>query len=307
MNLFELMTGIKLKNLPKFLVFCGPEYAIMDIYVDKIAQTFNLKRANISNVQQVVKPQRAISLIGDNNLYICRYDTDFIKNEKSWSNIDAKLGSNKLILICGNLDKRGKFYKSFENNLTEFVEQDHTTVVSMVNKQIDLDAKYVERLVTGCENNYSRCLLEINKIKSLANAKKLTSNEAYENLLKDGTICEVQDSKLQEFTNSVLTRNSNCFAQYKALIRSGEPNMIILTWLYNAVRNQLSVQTVNKPTVEILGISYFFIKECQDRQGYYTNKELRKFLDVIRYCEQGIKLGWMEDSLCIDYILASVM
>ncbi len=307
MQLFDLMSGIKNKNLPKFLVFTGPEYAIMEIYIQQLVNRYKLNKTNITVVNQVVKKQRVVSLIGDNNLYICRYDTDFTKQEKEWTDVDKKLGNNFLILILSSIDKRGKFYKQFENVIVEFTEQDFNTVSSMVEKQIQINKQHVERLVTSCGNNYSKCLLEIDKIKCLAKVRSLDVDTAYETLLKEGTIYELQESKLQEFTNAVMTRDVSCFSKYKALIRNNEPNMIIITWLYNAVRNQLCVQTVANPTQATTGLKYFFIKECLDRKGYYTTKQLVNFLNVIRYCEQGIKLGWLEDSLSVDYILASVL
>ena len=307
MQLFDLMSGIKNKNLPKFLVFTGTEYAIMEIYIEQFIKNYKLKRTNINNVSQVVKKQRVVSLIGDSNLYVCKYDTEFTKQEKEWEQISAKLGNNYLILVLSNIDKRGKFYKQFEEVSVEFAEQDFNTVVSMVSKKIKLNNENIKRLIVGCANNYSKCLLEIEKIKCLSVVRNIDYDTAYKILLSEGTIYEVQESKLQEFTNAVLTKDKSCFSKYKALLRNNEPNMIILTWLYNAVRNQLSVQTVNTPTQETTGLKYFFIKECLDRKGYFTTKQLVNFLDTIRYCEQGIKLGWMEESNSVDYILASVL
>ena len=307
MHLFDFMKGIKNKDLPKFLVFTGSEYAIMEIYINQLCNQFKIKRTAISAVNQVVKKQRVVSLIGENNLYVCKYDTNFAKQEKEWENINSKLGDNYLILILNTIDKRGKFYKQFENVVVEFNEQDFNTVVAMLKKQITLKNSNLERLIAGCGNNYSKCLLEVEKIKCLATVRNVDYDTAYETLLKEGTIHEIQDAKLQEFTNAVMTRDKSCFSKYKALILNNEPNMIILTWLYNAVRNQLSVQTVNSPSQESTGLKYFFIKECLDRKGYFTTKQLLAFLDTIRYCEQGIKLGWMEDTLSVDYILASVL
>ena len=307
MQLFDLMSSIKNKTLPRFLVFSGSEYAIMNIYINQIANQYKLNKRLITTVDEVIKKQRVISLIGDNNLYICRYDNNFVKQEKEWLGVNNKLGNNYLILILTNFDKRGKFYKQFESVCVEFLEQDFNTVLSMTKKQVNIAPHNLERLVTGCGNNYSKCLLEIDKIKCLSKVRNITEDQAYVDLVNDGAIYEIQESKLQEFTNAVMTKDISCFSKYKALIRNNEPNMIIITWLYNAVRNQLSVQTVGNANQETTGLKYFFIKECLDRKGYYTNKELLHFLDIIRYCEQGIKLGWMEDVNSVEYILASVM
>ena len=143
MQLFDLMTGIKNKTLPKFLVFTGPEYAIMDIYIQQFVKQYKLTKTNITTVNQVVKKQRVVSLIGDNNLYVCRYDTDFVKQDKEWVDINKKLGNNYLILILANIDKRGKFYKQFEEVSVEFTEQDFNTVVCMVSKQISLTKQHI--------------------------------------------------------------------------------------------------------------------------------------------------------------------
>lgn len=307
MTLFELQKNIKQQNLPNFLIFTGTEYAIIELYLDMIAKRGNLEKISLSTASQIVQKQKIVSIIKSNCLYVCRYDFDFLKKEKDWSYINKSVGNNILILVYTNLDKRGKFYKQFENNIVDFGEQSEDTIKLMLKPKTTLSNESLNRLILGCGKNYSKCILEIDKINILSNIKNITHEQAYNILLKDGTIHEELESKLPEFTNAVLMKNLQCYQLYNALQKSGESNIVILSWLYNAVRNQLSVQTVQKANTESTGLNYFFIKECLDRKGYYTVSELLNFLKIIKFCEQGLKNGLLEESILIDYILVNVL
>lgn len=307
MNLFELQQEIKTKHIPKFLVFTGNEYAIINLYINQISKQHNLMVQNISRIDQVIKQHAIVNILGANLLYVCRYDIDFVKNEKLWQNIDAKLGTNYLILILSSVDNRSKFSKCFEKRIVEFNEQSPDTVKLMLNNQIKLIPEHLERLMKGCNFNYSKIVLEIDKIKNLAKVRNLDDDDAYEQLLIDKTICESQDSKLQEFVDNVMCKRTDSFRIYKGLIENGESNLTIIAWLYNAIRNQLSVQTVNNPSADTTGLNFYFIKECLSRKGIYTVSELLQALKIIKYCEQGIKNGLIEEQSSVNYILVNLL
>lgn len=308
MQLFELQQAIKVKfEVPNLLVFTGSEYAIIELYINQICSQLNLNRQNISRVDQVIKPHGIINILGDKKLYICRYDVDFTKKENLWNGINTKLGSNYLILILSSVDNRSKFSKQFSHNIVEFNEQPVNTVEIMLQNKIKLTKPNLQRLMLGCKYNYSKIVLEIEKIKTLSKVRNISEDAAYELLLTDGTICEAQDTKLQEFIDSVMNKNPRCFSLYRALINNNESNLTMIAWLYNAVRNQLSVQTVVNPNTETTGLNYFFIKECLGRKNIYTNSELVNFLKLIKYCEQGIKNGNMEEQNSVNYILVNAL
>lgn len=307
MKLFELQQAIKNHKIPKFLIFTGNEYAIIELYIQQICKQFNLMRQNVNAVDQIIKPHAIMNILKTNTLYVCRYDNNFVKQEGLWKNIDAKLTDNYFILILSNIDNRSKLSKYFEKRIVEFSEQTPDTVALMIGNLIKLSKAHLQQLMVGCKYNYSKLTLEIDKIKTLSAVRNITQDEAYELLLKDGAIIEATDTKLQEFIDCVMNKKRKCFKLYENLIENGETNLVILAWLYNAVRNQLSVQTVSNPTAETTGLNFFFIKECLSRKGIYTTKELLNMLSVIKFCEQGMKNGNIDQQYIIDYILVNAL
>ena len=308
MQLHEVVKCIQTHTLPNFLIFTGSEYAIANLYIEQICKKYNLCKQNINTVAQVVKKQRVISLTGENKLYVCRYDFDFIKTELTLPQINKIVGDkNILILVLPSLDKRSKFYKNMESCIVEFNEQDYNTVITMLKGKINLSKDNLFRLITGCGVNYSKILLEIDKIKTLSSVYSISEDKAYEKIVNDGTIYEIQDTKLQEFVDCVMKKDRNCFNLYKSLLDNGESNITIIAWLYNAVRNQLSVQTTQRPSQETTGLNYYFIKECLDRKGYYSNKELLNLLNTIKNTEQGIKQGLIDEPVSVSYIMVNAL
>ena len=307
MQLYEIIEHTKNHTLPPFLIFTGSEYAIIELYIDKICSAYAYERKSIQSLKQIVKKQKVISLIGEKKGYVCKYDFEALKTNYTKQMVYSSVGNNLLFLVVPAVDKRGKFFKTFENNIVEFVEQDFKTIKLMLADKTTLNEKHLERLIAGCGNNYSKILLELDKIKTLSNVRNCSEDIAYKQLLEDGTVIEQQEVKLPKFVDCVLRKNKKCFELYNDLIENGENNMVILSWLYNATRNQLSVQTVSRPSQETTGLSYFFIKECLERIDYFSTKELLDMLARIKYVEQGIKSGLIEDTNSVSYVLVNTL
>lgn len=307
MELFELQTKIKTNTLPKFMIFSGEEYAIINIYLEKISKVLGRKLTFINEVSSILSKSKVISLVEPNRLYVCRYDKTFVTNENLWKNIQSTLKDSYLVVVYIDVDKRGKFYKSFSKDIVVFEEQPKETLKSMVRAQIPLNDKNLDILIQGCNNNYSRCLLEIDKIKNYAKSENEDYNNAFEHLFEIGVISNEFTNITFDFVNKVAERDKKCYDIYYKLVLSGESNIKILSLLYTTFRNQLIVQTVTGVTVENTGLTKYAIYQANIRKNKYTNKELNYILDIIMKLEQGIKNGAFEESIVIDYLLAHIL
>lgn len=303
MELFDLNHQIKVKNVPKFLIFTGNEFAIINLYIEHIQKAFNLQYVSLCNVAQVIQKHKVLSLLGQNNLYVCRYDFDFIKNEKAWSGIDAKLGDNYLVLVYNTLDARSKFYKKYENRIVAFNELSENININMLRSRCSLSVENCELLLHGCGNSYSRCVLELLKISEYAREHNMDEDSAYKLLRSNKVIIESTELKIPEFVNSVMLRKKSCLSFYHKLIANGESNLVLITWLYNACRAQLIYETLQKATPTTTGLPYPIFKECEERSGKYSVDKLTHMLQMCKYCEQGIKNGIIDDAQSIEYLL----
>lgn len=306
MELFEYQQKIINKKIPKNSLFIGDECNIINLYIEQICKYMGLTRCDIESASTVLMPQKTISLLGDKLLYVCKYDKSITTAEKLWQNVKY-LGTNYLVLIYTTIDKRSKFYNYFKDNIVEFTEQDDKTLKIMLNNQHSLCEGAVNRLIKGCQNNYGKCLLELDKISKLSKVRNISQDDAYKALLKDNAIYEESNNNIDIFVNAVLNRTTDAYKQYDLLKRQNESNIQIIGWLYNGFRTQLIVETVKTPNTESTGLNYYFIKQALDRRKNYSIRELENALTVIRNTEQGIKNGSIDESISIDYILSMVM
>lgn len=305
MELFKLQEAIKTKNVPHLLIFMGTEYEISKLYLRQIQKITKREIFVIPNASNILSRNKVVSITNTDNLYVCRYDKDILTNEKLWERME-NLGDVMLILQFHALDKRSKFYKRFEEYIVDFCEQDDNTLSIMLTPVCRLNDNNKKHLMTGCSNNYGRCLLEIDKINTYAKIHNISVDVAYEELTKQKVIHRDVELQLQEFMQMIMTRDTKVFS-YLQTIKDNNSTMVVIAWLYNAVRNQLIVETLNRPATANTGLNYYFIKECLGRKNYYSQNELLNALSLIRETEQGIKLGTMEEQNALEYLLVQIV
>ena len=306
MNVPELLSRIKKKDVPKVLVFVGNEYAIMNEYVEQISKRFCLEKYSVASACSVLTPTKVMTLTRVSRLYISKYEKQIQVSEKCWEYV-KNLGDNYLIIILTQIDKRSKFYKFFENSIVEFENLDYNAIRNAVGSKVKLSDKYMSRLISGCDNNYGRVLLEIQKIKSLAEEESCTEEESYKKLLSYGVIYEEPTTQIQEFIELVMLGDYKCFDVLSKLKKNNESSFVLISWLYTNIRNQLIVQTVSNVSPQSTGLNYYVVKECLSRKDVYSAIELVAALAVIKRVEQGLKNGLYEDNWAIDYILINIL
>ena len=306
MNVPQLKSHIKNKDLPKMLVFVGNEYAIINEYIDQICKVLKLEKYSVASACSVLTPNKVMTLTQKNRLYVSKYEKQIQTSEKNWEYV-KNLGNNYLIVVLTQIDKRGKFYKHFEENVIEFDTLNADAIYLATQKKVGLKKDLLYRLIQSCDNNYGRVLLEIQKIKAYSEELHCSEQESYEKLLSLGVIYEEPTSKIQEFTKCVLFGDYKCFSILEQLKRNNESAFVLLAWLYNNIRNQLIVQTMKNVSPQATGINYYAIKECLERKGYYSIKELISALQVLKRVEQGLKNGLYEEDWAIDYALINIL
>lgn len=306
MNVPELLSRIKKKDIPKVLVLVGNEYAIMNEYVEQIGKRLCLEKYSVASACSVLTPNKVMTLTRKPRLYISKYEKQIQVSEKCWE-YSKNLGNNYLIIILTQVDKRNKFYKFFESNIVEFENLDYNAIRNAVGSKVALSDKYMARLISGCDNNYGRVLLEIQKIKSLSEEESCTEEEAYKRLLSYGVIYEEPSTQIQEFISLVMLGDYKCFDVLSKLKKNSESSFVLISWLYTNIRNQLIVQTVSNVSPQSTGLNYYAVKECLSRKSVYSVLELVSALAVIKKVEQGLKNGLYEDSWAMDYILINIL
>lgn len=311
MNIGTVKQQIKDKQPKHFYVFTGDEVAVMDIYINKIAECIGVKPTRADSVIDIMGKITGNSFINSCGCYVIREDTDFLKQEKVWQDfVDEKIQNNNIVILCYNsLDKRSKFYKQYKSILTEFERLNEQILSKYIAQKIDLSTHNTYTLMELCEYDLSRIYLEIDKIISYSKYARVDCNKAFEILLVSGVIFEPPYDAIFDFINAILKRDKklayNLYQQCKDI---GEPTIRLLTVLHNVAKQVLQVQSCESADIsKSTGLTPYQVKCAKALVGHYKNRELINIMKVVRKVEKGIKTGEIEDSIAMDYVLVNVL
>jgi len=174
MDATTIKSYIQNKNIPDFLIFSGPEWAVQKIYINKIAEVLNMQCRYVDSISDIYGTLQSRQMFAKDSLYIIRDDKEITHNEKIQEQLkEGLLKNNHLILLLTTVDKRIKFYKTYKDSICEFEPLKPAVLKKYIQREIELSDKNTEKLMEVCEYSYGCCLLEIDKIRRYANARNL--------------------------------------------------------------------------------------------------------------------------------------
>lgn len=305
MNLQELKTQITENTLDLIYYFTGDEWAVMNVYIHKIAEVSKSKIMYTDSIREIINDVKQKSIIAGKTVYVINDDKEYLLNETLWNKVAELNKGNILIFTFSNIDKRSKFYKRFKDNITMFDKLNELTLMKYINNAISLKNEYALKLIEICENDYGRILLEINKIKNYSD----NHNEAFEILLKNKAIYIPPKDAVFDLIDAILNRNAKlAYALYEDCKEIGEANLVILLNLFNSTRITYQLQSFigNGDICQITGLKQGQVYACQKRLYKYANDELVYIMKLTQKIESGIKQGTIADEIAIEYLLANI-
>jgi DNA polymerase III delta subunit len=310
MELSELHNRIVKNKIPHICVFCGPEGAVMNIYLNNIAAKLGVDAVKVDTVADVVQRVNNRSLVTAKALYVVRGDDKFITADTAWDKVRQAVQADYLVLIYGVLDKRTKFYKSFTEELVEFERLSPEVLEKYVQKRISVSESYAGELVEMCGKDYNRIMLECDKIHTFATAQAISDAEAMEILLDRKLIYADPKDAIFNLVDDICQRRAkDAFYDWDNAKAVGENSLAIIKVLYSNLRSMLIVMTAgNGPGIcERTGLTSWQVKLAKEKLGAYSEDELIKAINCVRWVERGIKTGGIEERYAIDYILVNLL
>lgn len=314
MEVTELKAKIKSNKLPNFLIFTGDEWAVQNIYIRQIASR-NMEVRRIDSITDIISKLKNKSFLSNQKLlYVVRDDKELMSNAKWWGRIEKLLGNNILILLITKPDKRTKFYNQYKNTFIEFKPLNEANLKKYVLKEIPkASSKNIDTLITICEGNYGRILLELDKIKHWRigygkdKQQLMPEDGALLRLINDGTIYKPPKDAIFDFVDAVLDRKAQkAFELYENCKGVGEATLTLLTVLFNNAKAVLQVQDCeSKDVSKSTGLTGWQIMNAKKHLNNYDTEELEDLLQLITRCEQAIKTGEIEDQFVVEYILVN--
>lgn len=312
MQLYELKEQLLKKTLQPLYIFTGEEMAVANIYIDKIANIMNTKPIRAESVASIYGKLQNKSLMNKANCYVIRDDKEYLSQDKVWDNLNNGIvqGDNIIILLYTNIDKRSKFYKHHSELLTEFNKLTPQVLAKYIKKEIGLDFKYGEQLAELCNCDYSRIMLECDKLKHLAAARNCDIHIAYISAIKEKLIYAEPKDVIFEFIDAVCKREiKRSYKLYDELKAIGENPLAIISLLYTNFKSILLVQSAGEGVdiAKRTGLTPWQIKLAKEKGIHYSISDLVRAIKIIRKTEKEIKTGNIEQDMAIDFILVSIL
>ena len=307
MTVNDVKRQIKANKLCPFYVFTGAEIEAQRIYIDKVAEVTGKPVKRIESVKEAFN--KRASLFNLSNVYVCRDDAEFWKSATEISAVEELLGNNILILQMTDIDKRSKASKLYADRTITFEYMDADTLYKYVQKQCSLNDDNTFELIDICERDYARLLLETDKIRIYARAQGVSEDEAFRELVDEGTISKPLKDAIFDFTDAFLRADINkAFNLLQDCKGIGEPSLRLISVLYSNIKRVLQVQICNsKDICKTTGLTAWDVKLAKQTAGSWQSEDLVFFLKTLQKIEQGIKTGEVDEESAIDYFLVSVL
>lgn len=312
MDIATLKAHIKTKNLQPFYIFTGPERKIADIYIEEMAKTVDGSVKKFGSITPGARFLRTPAVVKSRHICVFYDDKEILSNEDAQAFL-SQAGERTgyvVVLLLSAVDKRTKLYKKFEDRIVTFDYLPVPVLMKYVHKDLKLTDASAERLITICEQDYGRLLLEMDKISCYAEAAEVSDEEAFQNLVADGTIYVPPTDAVFRFVDAVMARKTKlAFKLLDESLASGEAILVLLANLYTAIKQVLQVQTLPAGTKDAsgaTGLTPYQVQCAKAKSGVYSNADLIYFLKVVRSAEKRIKTGEMEESVAVPYTLVNL-
>lgn len=310
MDLSTLKTHIKNKTFDPVYIFTGPEVGVMDIYIKQMAKVQGANIVMLDGIEDLARKMHKGAMLKNASLYILRDSKEFIQDSELARKITQKntLSGAVLVLIYTSIDKRSKVYKTYQDSIVDFQPMKPEILVKYMQKEIQLaDISYKE-LIEMCESDYSRILLEIDKIKRYSISRGKSHEASFTILIQEGAIFQPPKDAVFDFVDAVLKgKKELAFKLLRSSYEFGEATMVLLSNLYNSTKQLLQVQSFkgDGKITEATGLTPFQVKLASERKGRNSIGDLIYLMRLVRDTEKGIKTGAIEEQMAMPYILAN--
>lgn len=307
MTITDIKKQIKDKNLSSYYIFTGEEIEVQRIYINKIAEVAGLPVIRANSISDIWGTMTRPSLFDEKSVYVVRDDKDFNTNSTLQKQLTNNvLNGNILIILLTSVDKRTSLYKTFKDSIVTFEHLSVSVLVKHIQSEIRLNTANSKRLVELCENDYSRILLEIDKLKRLATNDV---DMVFEDLVEQGVIHQPPKDAIFDLVDAILRRQvKRVYNLLEQCYAVGESNMVILSVLYTSTKQLLQVQSCeSRDVAQSTGLTVWQVKCARERIGSYRIGELVYIMRLIQKIQNGIVTGQIDEVISVEYLLVNIL
>ena len=311
MNIAELKKDMKANNLAGLYIFTGEEIYIRNLYIEQIVDLGFIWK-ELPTVAELFQSVGTTKLIQKPTLYVIRDDMDFIKQDSTvWNKLVAWVNNsvNKVILIYNNIDKRNKFFKTFEENTVKFEKLSETVLLKYVQKEADISRENALDLIHRCDSNFNLCLLELNKVIMFSLSNNISIDEAYRKCCADRIVLDLPKESLEKYITAVMNKDFSLAIEISNDFDfTEEPPLKILAFLYNSFEALFAVVAYESGLSlkkNESGANFWAVKNAEIFGMKWQIKQVRDMMDFIQFLESGIKMGMVSADAAIPMLSAT--
>lgn len=311
MNIAELKKDMKANNLAGLYIFTGEEIYIRNLYIEQIVDLGFIWK-ELPTVAELFKSVGTTKLIQKPTLYVIRDDMDFIKQDSTvWDKLVAWVNNsvNKVILIYNNIDKRNKFFKTFEENTVKFEKLSETVLLKYMQKEADISRENALDLIHRCDSNFNLCLLELNKVIMFSLSNNISIDEGYRKCCADRIVLDLPKESLEKYITAVMNKDFSLAIEISNDFDfTEEPPLKILAFLYNSFEALFAVVAYESGLSlkkNESGANFWAVKNAEIFGMKWQIKQVRDMMDFIQFLESGIKMGMVSADAAIPMLSAT--
>jgi len=312
MTLMELKKSMSEGSFRNLYIFYGEEFQILNIYINKLCEKIGGITYKSESIQNIIKTLNTKSLFASSkSIYVIRDDKSFLTDEKSWEGLEKQLKSKNITVIMkyGNIDSRSKFSKKFVDNIVEFTYLSESMLCKYIRKDLDISEEDCLYLAELCGKSYGRILLEVDKVKNLKKARRLSDNDAFRICKQNGVFYSEISGEVYELVDCIMKRDyKHVYSFMENSKKRGDNPLMIVSLLHNNVKAVLQITLAGtKNVTESTGLTGYQVKTAMEYVNKYKIEELVTFMKYLKYYEKAVKQGIVTSEDVVDYLIVNVM
>ena len=312
MTLMELKKSMSEGSFRNLYIFYGEEFQILNIYINKLCAKIGGITYKSESIQNIIKTLNTKSLFASSkSIYVIRDDKSFLTDEKSWEGLEKLLKSKNITVIMkyGNIDARSKFSKKFADNIVEFTYLSESMLCKYIRKDLDISDEDCLYLAELCGKSYGRILLEVDKVKNLKKARRLSDNDAFRICKQNGVFYSEISGEVYELVDCIMKRDyKHVYSLMENSKKRGDNPLMIVSLLHNNVKAVLQITLAGtKNVTELTGLTGYQVKTAMEYVNKYKIEELVTFMKYLKYYEKAVKQGIVTSEDVVDYLIVNVM
>lgn len=308
MDLQDLKTQLSGNNLSNFYIFAGDEVGIMSEYVKKMKKVTNYS-LNVADSWKEVKGQALHKgLFGIKSIFYVLNDKKFNEDAELIAAIQHKRINGILILRFDKIDSRSAWVKQFESNIIYFNKLSNEVLIGYIYKFFIIDKQLANQLVEICGRDYSRLMLEMDKLYHLieGNSNK-PADMLVRRAVRNGLINAEYNSKIFELSGLILQQDFiSAFALARECIEHNEEPLVLIKLVFNGFKNLLTYIGYNEKVPQD-EMNYYTLQQVRSVKSLWYASQVIRVLKTLQEIDIQLKSGRLDKEIALDYLIINII